>query len=88
MFVNAIQKVSGFTRAIHSISRNFGSTKIERGAATLFFVNQDGWALTCKHVPNGFHRQMLSIKKIRSIPDRFPKSDYRTKKSACKKNGV
>lgn len=50
MFVNAIQKVSGFTRAIHSISRNFGSTKIERGAATLFFVNQDGWALTCKHV--------------------------------------
>jgi hypothetical protein len=50
MFVNSIQKVAGFTRAIHSISRNFGSTKVERGAATLFFVNQEGWALTCKHV--------------------------------------
>ncbi|MFN3999531.1 serine protease [Algoriphagus sp.] len=50
MFVNAIQKVAGFTRAIHSISRNFGGGKIERGAATLFFVNQEGWALTCKHV--------------------------------------
>lgn len=50
MFVEAIQKVAGFTRAIHSISRNFGSQKVERGAATLFFVNQDGWALTCKHV--------------------------------------
>lgn len=50
MFVNAIQKVAGYTRAIHSISRNLGGTKVERGAATLFFVNHDGWALTCKHV--------------------------------------
>lgn len=50
MFVNAIQKVAGFTRAIHSISRNMGGVKVERGAATLFFVNTDGWALTCKHV--------------------------------------
>jgi hypothetical protein len=50
MFVDAIQKVAGFTRAIHSISRNFGSQHVERGAATLFFVNDQGWALTCKHV--------------------------------------
>jgi hypothetical protein len=50
MFVEAIQKVAGFTRAIHSISRNFGSQKVERGAATLFFVNDQGWALTCRHV--------------------------------------
>jgi hypothetical protein len=50
MFVNAIQNVAGFTRAIHSISRNLGGDKIEKGAATLFFVNEEGWALTCKHV--------------------------------------
>ncbi|MHA7130341.1 S1 family peptidase [Algoriphagus namhaensis] len=50
MFVKAIQSVSGFVRAIHSISRNFGQTKITPGAATLFFVNDEGWALTCKHV--------------------------------------
>jgi hypothetical protein len=50
MFVQAIEKVAGYTRAIHSISRNFGSAEIEKGAATLFFVNQDGYALTCKHV--------------------------------------
>jgi len=50
MFVQAIEKVAGFTRAIHSISRNFGSSQIEKGAATLFFVNQEGYALTCKHV--------------------------------------
>ncbi len=50
MFVQAIEKVAGFTRAIHSISRNFGSAEIQKGAATLFFVNQEGYALTCKHV--------------------------------------
>lgn len=50
MFVEAILKVAGYTRAIHSISRNFGSQKVDRGAATLFFVNDEGWALTCKHV--------------------------------------
>lgn len=50
MFVKAIQEVAVFTRAIHSISRNFGSQKAQRGAATLFFVNEEGWALTCKHV--------------------------------------
>lgn len=50
MFEKAIQEVAGFTRAIHSISRKFGGTKIERGAATLFFVNEEGYALTCKHV--------------------------------------
>ena len=50
MFIKAIQEVAGFTRAIHSISRNFASQKVERGAATLFFVNDEGWALTCKHV--------------------------------------
>jgi len=50
MFVQAIEKVAGFTRAIHSILRNFGSAEIQKGAATLFFVNQEGYALTCKHV--------------------------------------
>jgi len=34
----------------HSISRNYGSTTIQPGTATLFFVNSDGWALTCGHV--------------------------------------
>ena len=52
MFVKAIEEASSFTRAIHSISRNIGSIDIIPGAATMFFVNSEGWALTCKHVVN------------------------------------
>ena len=50
MFVDAIEKAAQFTRAIHTIYRYFDSKGIHPGAATLFFVNPDGWALTCKHV--------------------------------------
>jgi len=52
MFVDAIERVSAFTRAIHSINRNYGSTVIQSGAATMFFINSNGWALTCRHVAN------------------------------------
>ena len=50
MFSEAIEIAAKFTRAIHSIGRNYGSTVIQPGTATLFFVNSDGWALTCGHV--------------------------------------
>lgn len=50
MFADAIETVSNFTRPIHSIRRNYGSTTIQPSAATLFFVNDEGWALTCRHV--------------------------------------
>jgi hypothetical protein len=60
MFVDAINKVLKFTRPLHSISRNYGSTTIYPGAATLFFVNSVGWALTCKHVTN----QIIAAKSI------------------------
>lgn len=50
MFVNAIEKVGQFTRPIHTISRNFNEKIVNPGAATLFFVNELGCAITCKHV--------------------------------------
>jgi hypothetical protein len=50
VFVTAIERAGRFTRAIHTVVRNYGSDLVEPGAATLFFVNADGWALTCKHV--------------------------------------
>jgi hypothetical protein len=50
MFVSAIKKVAEFTRPVLFITRYYGSTEIQPGLATLFFVNADGWALTCRHV--------------------------------------
>lgn len=52
MFENAIEKISGFTRPIHFITRKYQSREITPGTATLFFVNDDGVAITCKHVLN------------------------------------
>lgn len=50
MFVDAIELVSRYTRPIHTIARAWESPTIMPGASTLFFVNADGWALTCGHV--------------------------------------
>jgi hypothetical protein len=50
MFIQAIEKANRFTRPIHSIFRMTGSDNIIPGSATLFFVNDEGFALTCKHV--------------------------------------
>jgi hypothetical protein len=50
MFVQSIELVGGFTRPIFSIARNFADTQIQPGTSTLFFVNEEGVAVTCKHV--------------------------------------
>ncbi len=50
MFVEAIEEVGRFTRPIHSIARIYNEPNISPGAATLFFVNEEGVAITCKHV--------------------------------------
>lgn len=50
MFVNAIEEVGKFTRPIHTITRNYNDKTVVPGAATLFFVNELGVAITCKHV--------------------------------------
>ena len=50
MFVEAIEDVSRFTRAIQFISRNYNEKVATGGAATMFFVNEFSCAVTCKHV--------------------------------------
>ncbi len=50
MFVDAIERVDLFTRPLHSIVRLYGHDVVVPGTATLFFVNQEGCAVTCKHV--------------------------------------
>lgn len=52
MFVESIKKVSLFTRPIYLITREYNSDIIAPGAATMFFVNELGIAITCKHVAN------------------------------------
>ena len=49
MFSNAIKEISKFTRPILFVSR-LNSDKLIPGSATLFFINEEGYALTCKHV--------------------------------------
>ncbi|MEO6404428.1 MAG: trypsin-like peptidase domain-containing protein [Ferruginibacter sp.] len=50
MFISAIEKVGNFTRPVHTIMRTYAGKQILPGAATLFFVNEEGYAVTCKHV--------------------------------------
>lgn len=50
MFVDAIDRVDTFTRPLHSIIRLYGHNEIIPGTATLFFVNDEACAITCKHV--------------------------------------
>ena len=69
MFVQAIEAAAQFTRAIHAISRNYGSTDIQAHAATLFFINAEGWACTCKHVA----QQLEAGKALRTKAKDFKK---------------
>lgn len=50
MFVDAIERIEAFTRPIHSIVRLYGHDAVVPGSATLFFVNEYGCAVTCRHV--------------------------------------
>lgn len=50
MYESAVESAQSFTRPIHSVLRNYGSTILVPINATLFFVNAEGWALTCGHV--------------------------------------
>ena len=81
MFVEAIEIAGKFTRPIHSISRNYGLTTIQAGAATLFFVNSDGWAFTCKHVAG----QIAAGGKLRKKYDAF-KKELSSLQGTIKKN--
>jgi len=50
MFVEAIKRVSKYTRPIYTITREYESNVVLPSTATLFFVNEFGYAVTCKHV--------------------------------------
>lgn len=77
MFVKAIEEVSKFTKPVYTITRNYNETTVNPGAATLFFVNEEGIAITCKHVID-------LISNRAAINDRYEK--FKTEKAAVGKN--
>ena len=50
MFVNAVDSVKEAIRPLHIIRRRFGDNAILPDIATLFFVNENGYAITSKRV--------------------------------------
>jgi hypothetical protein len=78
MFVNAIESVSKYTAGIHTIERTFGKSNVRPGAATMFFVNDQGCAITCKHVAD-------LIPFAQDLLNRF--NDYKGKKELLVKGG-
>ena len=74
MFISAIEQAAQFTRPIHTVVRTYGGKQLIPGAATIFFVNKKGYAITCRHVAemiasadqinqhfNNFKQERLSI---------------------------
>ncbi len=80
MFVSALEKADKFTRPIHIISRSYNETTVGAGSATLFFVNEQGTAVTCRHVAeqlvqgerNNAHYQKFVAERfqIANLPER------------------
>lgn len=76
MFKDSIEKVANFTRPIHTIMRLYGGKQIIPGAGTLFFVNQEGYAVTCKHVIEvliASENMQKTLTEFKSERDKLPK---------------
>ena len=78
MFKDSIEKVANFTRPIHTIMRLYDGKQIIPGAATLFFVNEEGYAITCKHVIEVLMASEVMLKnhtEFKSERDKLPKDE-------------
>ncbi|MFP5039607.1 serine protease [Parasediminibacterium sp. JCM 36343] len=80
MFESSIENVLQYTRPLHTISRTYGGL-ILPGSSTFFFVNDNGIAITCKHVLDlipGAERVNDAYNQFKQERDRLPKdNNYR-----------
>ena len=67
MFADAIERVGDFTRPVKFITRLYGEKAVMPGLATLFFVNDDGCAVTCRHVA----QQIIQAQSVSSHYEAF-----------------
>ena len=61
MFVKSIENISRFVRPVCFVER-LNNDELVSGTATIFFVNDEGVAITCKHVVN----TLISFDKLRN----------------------
>src|SRR5262245_34900754 len=77
MFESAIENTLRFTRPLHSISRTY-SGLVTAGTSTFFFVNDNGVAVTCKHVAEmipAAENINKAFLKFRAERDQLPKDN-------------
>ncbi|HEX6335212.1 MAG TPA: serine protease [Flavisolibacter sp.] len=79
MFEKAIEEIIRYTTPVCTISRDYGELTVCPGAATLFFVNEEGCAVTCRHVAelllnrDNMNRRYVAFKEER---DQLGKKNY------------
>lgn len=66
MFEQAIISAQNYTRPLLTVYRKYNNALVP-GAATLFFVNDEGVAITCKHVAQGLINADAISQKFRSF---------------------
>lgn len=67
MFVDAVEKMGRCTRPVLFILRKYKSDRVIPGLATLFFVNDEGVAITCRHVA----QELINSEKVNQTYAKF-----------------
>ena len=84
MFADAIEKIGDFTRPVKIISRKYKENLVVPGLATMFFVNDEGCAVTCKHVA----AEIINAEKINKNYREFRAECARTQEGKTRQSAI